>query len=64
MKTKLTLQEYTQTEFADLVERITAVGHSKREHDELVQHFDRIVKHPKGSDLLFYPDKTKLDYGV
>jgi hypothetical protein len=27
----------------------------KSDHDRLINHFDRIVGHPKGADLLFYP---------
>jgi hypothetical protein len=56
MELKPTLKDYTAPEFQALVDRIWAVDLPKIEHDRLINHFDRIAGHPKGADLLFYPD--------
>lgn len=55
MELKATLKDYTEPEFQALVNRIWAVDLPKQDHDRLINHFDRIVGHPKGADLLFYP---------
>ncbi|WP_449105395.1 bacteriocin immunity protein [Pseudomonas mohnii] len=56
MELKATLKEYTASEFQALVDKIWAVDLPKQEHDRLINHFDRIAGHPKGADLLFYPE--------
>lgn len=56
MELKATLKDYTEPEFQALVNRIWAVDLPKQDHDRLINHFDRIVGHPKGADLFFYPD--------
>ena len=56
MELKATLKDYTEPEFQALVNRIWAVDLPKQDHDQLINHFDRIVGHPKGADLFFYPD--------
>ncbi|WPN44900.1 bacteriocin immunity protein [Pseudomonas sp. P1.8] len=56
MELKATLKDYTQSEFQALVNRIWAVDLPRQDHDRLIEHFDRICGHPKGADLLFYPD--------
>ncbi|MNX29581.1 Colicin-E2 immunity protein [compost metagenome] len=56
MELKASLKEYTASEFQTLVNKIWAVDLPKQDHDELINHFDRIVGHPQGADLLFYPD--------
>ncbi|MHC8367302.1 bacteriocin immunity protein [Pseudomonas sp. ZT5P21] len=55
LELKATLHDYTALEFQALVNRIWAVDLSKPDHDQLINHFDRIVGHPRGADLLFYP---------
>ncbi|RON50020.1 colicin immunity protein [Pseudomonas frederiksbergensis] len=55
MELKATLQNYTEPEFQALVDRIWAVDLTKQDHDRLINHFDRIVGHPQGANLLFYP---------
>lgn len=55
MELKATLKDYTEQEFQALVNRIWAVDLPKQDHDRLINHFDQIVGHPKGADLLFYP---------
>lgn len=56
MELKASLKDYTQSEFQALVNIIWAVDLPKQDHDRLIEHFDRISEHPKGADLLFYPD--------
>ncbi|MCX4217120.1 MULTISPECIES: bacteriocin immunity protein [Pseudomonas] len=58
MKLKPALNEYTETEFKALVDRIWAVDLAKVDHDRLINHFDQISGHAKGADLLFYPEDT------
>ncbi|MCP1495401.1 hypothetical protein J2Y86_000108 [Pseudomonas migulae] len=55
MELKTTLKDYTASEFQALVNQIWAVDLPKPDHDQLINHFDRIVGHPQGADLLFYP---------
>lgn len=61
MDLKSTLKDYTEPEFQSLVNRIWAVDLPKRTHDQLINHFDRIVGHPDGADLLFY---SKDEYNM
>ena len=61
MKLKITLKDYTEPEFQALVDRIWAVDLSKADHDQLINHFDRITGHPKGADLLFYPPEDEYN---
>ncbi|MCW1244223.1 bacteriocin immunity protein [Pseudomonas sp. SAICEU22] len=58
MELKPKLQDYTESEFQALVDKIWNVEASKEDHDRLINHFDRIVDHPSGADLLFYPEDT------
>lgn len=58
MELKATLKDYTAPEFQALINKIWAVDVRKQDHDRLIDHFDRIVGHPKGADLLFYPDES------
>jgi hypothetical protein len=55
MERKASLKDYTEPQFQALLNRIWAVDMPKQDHDRLINHFDRIVGHPKGADLLFYP---------
>jgi hypothetical protein len=63
MELKPTLKDYTASEFQALVNRIWAVDLPRQDHNRLINHFDRIVGHPKGADLLFTSDETSLDDG-
>ncbi|WP_434700870.1 bacteriocin immunity protein [Pseudomonas sp. D1-36] len=60
MELKPKLQDYTESEFQTLVDKIWNVEacRDKKEHDRLIKHFDLIVGHPDGADLLFYPEDT------
>lgn len=57
MELKATLKDYTESEFQALVEKIWTVDLPRQDHDRLINHFDQIVGHPKGADLLFYPNE-------
>ncbi|MEO8646962.1 bacteriocin immunity protein [Pseudomonas sp.] len=62
MELRATLKDYTEPEFQALFNKILAVDLPKEDHDRLINHFDRIVGHPKGADLLFYlDDKVNLN---
>lgn len=63
MELKEKLQDYTRAEFVALVEKIKAVDGSKENHDGLIRHFDQVVIHPRGADLLFYPNADEADFG-
>ncbi|RMC34440.1 bacteriocin immunity protein [Paracoccus alkanivorans] len=55
---KPTLSEYTRAEFLALVERISDPHAGTDEEDgDFVSHFNEIVPHPSGSDLLFWPEE-------
>ncbi|MVV49855.1 colicin immunity protein [Pseudomonas sp. PB120] len=62
MELKPTLKDFTASEFKALVERIWAVDLPRLDHNHLINHFDRIVGHPKGADLLFAPDETGMEH--
>ena len=52
---KRCLVDYTEQDFKALIE---AIDNAETEADRgaLVEHFNKIVPHPAGSDLLFYPE--------
>lgn len=57
-----TISDYTENEFLDLVIRIcTAASDTEEEGSLLVLEFERLSEHPKGSDVIFYPEAGK-DY--
>ncbi|CAK9892123.1 MULTISPECIES: S-type pyocin domain-containing protein [Pseudomonas] len=56
MDLKSSLQDYTESEFLNLVKKIWAVDVSKEDHDRLIEHFDTIVDHTGGADLILYTE--------
>jgi len=64
MELKSTLQDYTQAEFTQLLNKIRNVDASNHEHNSLIDHFDRIIQHPRGADLIFYRDKKNETLGL
>lgn len=54
MKLESRLQDYDEQSFLSLVTTLWNVESQKSEHNSLIDHFDQIVGHPAGSDLLFY----------
>jgi hypothetical protein len=55
MELKSNLAEYTEQEFKALIEAIDDAD-TEEGRGELVEHFNKLVPLPAGSDLLFYPE--------
>ncbi|MBI6619272.1 bacteriocin immunity protein [Pseudomonas corrugata] len=51
MELKPKLQDYTESEFQTLVDKIWSVEANREDHNRLINHFDLIVDHPDGADL-------------
>ncbi|MFJ2480241.1 bacteriocin immunity protein [Pseudomonas sp. NPDC087598] len=60
MELKSHLAYYTEEEFKSLIQAIED-ARTEDERGELVDHFNKIVPHPAGSDLLFYPEAGEDD---
>ncbi|WP_122314792.1 bacteriocin immunity protein [Pseudomonas cichorii] len=60
MELKTHLTDYTEQEFKVLIQSIES-ARTESERDELVDHFNKVVPHPAGSDLLFYPEAGEDD---
>ncbi|MCI0914934.1 bacteriocin immunity protein [Pseudomonas putida] len=54
MKLEKRLQDYDEHSFLLLVKNIWDVEGKRSEHNSFIAHFDQIIGHPAGSDLLFY----------
>jgi hypothetical protein len=55
MKLKNNLADYTEQEFQELISAIDDSG-TEEERGALLEHFNKVVPHPAGSDLLYYPE--------
>ncbi|UZE00846.1 bacteriocin immunity protein [Pseudomonas mediterranea] len=56
MKLKNKLEEYTEAEFLEILNKIWATDVStEEEHDKLIEHFSKVTEHPQGNGLIFYP---------
>ncbi|WP_313738470.1 bacteriocin immunity protein [Pseudomonas sp.] len=49
------LDQYEESAFLTFVEHIWNTETNRATHDAWINHFNAIVGHPEGSDLLFYP---------
>ncbi|MEF1286123.1 bacteriocin immunity protein [Vibrio sp. M250220] len=58
---KESITDYTEPEFLELINSISNNSLSEPEEDKLILHFSKIVKHPDGTDLLFYPKDNQDD---
>lgn len=58
---KTSIEEYTETEFLQLITDIFDANGSEKQVDKWVQHFNSIVAHPDKSDLIFYPSDDRED---
>jgi hypothetical protein len=58
---KNSLSEYTEHEFTQFVELICDNELSESDEDKLVSHFSKIVDHPSGTDLIFWPKNGQED---
>ena len=61
MKLKESLTEYTESEFLELINTIYKAEGSDQFQDDLLEHFIEITEHPRGSDVIYYPDKGQED---
>lgn len=51
------ISEFTRQEFLDFVVKLSdPTGRTEEEDTRWVRKFRDLAQHPKGSDLLFYPD--------
>lgn len=55
VESKDKLADYTEDEFKSLIQAIDG-AEAESQQAELVAHLNKIVPHPAGSDLLFYPE--------
>lgn len=53
---KSKLSDYTEAELIELINEIKFSSNDEAEEDKLIFHFKKIVGHPAGSDLIFYPE--------
>ena len=64
---KQKLEDYTESEFLDFLNEFSANPRYPEEMDResyidsLVDHFDKIVDHPEGNGLIFYPPDDRED---
>ena len=64
---KQKLEDYTEYEFLDFLNEFSANPRYQEEMDResyidsLVDHFDKIVDHPEGNGLIFYPPDDRED---
>lgn len=54
MTRKNSLTDYTEAEFIELIYAIGSCT-TEEERDALLDQWDRVVAHPAGTDLLYYP---------
>ncbi|MGE8496337.1 MAG: bacteriocin immunity protein [Pseudomonas sp.] len=52
---KSKISEYTEHEFKAFIKEIEEAA-TEELQSKLIVHFNKIVPHPAGSDLLFYPE--------
>ncbi|MGZ7455539.1 bacteriocin immunity protein [Pseudomonas sp. Ma2-10] len=56
MKLKNKFEEYTETEFPSLINRLFEGDYSsEKEHDAVVDNIVDTSEHPNGTDILYYP---------
>ncbi|CNI17577.1 colicin immunity protein [Yersinia aldovae] len=57
MELKRKYEDYTESEFLEFIKGIYEVNtDSESLHSSWVTHFAKIVEHPSGSDLIYYPE--------
>lgn len=51
------INNYTEGEFLQFLEDIVNVKASdENEHHQWVRHFEKLVEHPRGNGLIYWPD--------
>ncbi|WP_405122360.1 bacteriocin immunity protein [Pseudomonas sp. M20] len=56
MDLKSKLSDYTEAEFIEFINEIKFGSNDEATEDKLIFHFKKIIGHPAGSDLIFYPE--------
>jgi hypothetical protein len=57
-----TLNDMTETEFLNLVQRICRADYTtQHQHGKAILEFERLSEHPDGSDLMYYPKPSADD---
>ncbi|QCY14669.1 bacteriocin immunity protein [Pseudomonas sp. MPC6] len=58
MELKSKLSDYTEAEFIEFINEIKFGSNDEAQEDKLIFHFKKVVGHPAGSDLIFYPENN------
>ena len=58
---KLKLEQYTEKEFIEFLTSGFQSARTEKEEAEWIFAFERITEHPRGSDLLFFPNDGEDD---
>ncbi|WFZ23068.1 bacteriocin immunity protein [Citrobacter portucalensis] len=64
---KQKIEDYTEAEFIEFLNEFFSNVHNLKGReleshiDSLVDHFDKIVDHPEGNGLIFYPPDDRED---
>ncbi|MDY3694117.1 MAG: bacteriocin immunity protein [Proteus mirabilis] len=62
MGQKQSISDYTEAEFLAFVKQIFNVENTTEEEDvKNILEFERLVKHPDGADLIYYPNDNRED---
>ncbi|MHC6224126.1 bacteriocin immunity protein [Pseudomonas sp. X10] len=63
MTAKTKLSDYTESEFLAFIRLIFETNGSEPDEilDPLLEHFEVIIEHPAGTDLIFWPESEGLD---
>lgn len=56
MQLKSAINEYTEQEFLEVLNRLfDGQCSTEEEYHSLIEHVEQISQHPKGNEILFYP---------
>ncbi|MDO6709075.1 bacteriocin immunity protein [Photobacterium sp. 1_MG-2023] len=58
---KNSITEYSESEFLNFIELICDNDLTEKEEDALIRHFAKVVHHPSGTDLIFWPKEGDDD---
>jgi hypothetical protein len=62
MKLKDKFEEYTESEYIALIDRLAQGDYSsEKEHDEIVDNIVSTSEHPNGTGILYYPEEGVED---
>lgn len=60
MQLKGKFEEYTETEFTQLITEIFSAEGGEVYQDALLENFITVAEHPDGSDLIYYNDNDDI----